>query len=62
MYRAQPVLVVFYQTERGIARVIFTVFQDDIVLVHGFIKKSQRIPKEDLDLAKKRMRSLREGY
>jgi phage-related protein len=47
--------------EQGIARVVFTVFQNEIVLLHGFIKKSQKTPKEDLDLAKKRMKNLKEG-
>lgn len=47
--------------EQGIARVVFTVFQNEIVLLHGFIKKSQKMPKEDLDLAKKRMKNLKEG-
>lgn len=40
--------------ERGIARILFTVVDDDIVLLHGFIKKSQKTPTSDLALAKKR--------
>lgn len=36
-----------------IARLIFTVIDGTMVLLHGFIKKSQETPKEDLDLAKK---------
>ena len=47
--------------EQGIARVLFTVFEGDIVLLHGFIKKSQKAPKEDMGLALKRMRSVKEG-
>ncbi len=43
--------------EGRIARVLFTVFARKIVLLHGFIKKSQATPKPDLDLAKDRMRS-----
>lgn len=46
---------------RRIARVIFTVMGDDMVLLHGFIKKSQATPQEDLDLAKERLRQLRKG-
>jgi phage-related protein len=46
---------------RRIARVIFTVVGDDMVLLHGFIKKSQATPQEDLDLAKERLRQLRKG-
>ena len=40
-----------------IARVLFTVSMGKIVLLHGFIKKSQVTPKPDLDLAKDRMRN-----
>lgn len=40
-----------------IARVLFTVSDGKIVLLHGFIKKSQATPKSDLKLAKDRMRS-----
>jgi phage-related protein len=43
--------------EGRIARVLFTVSTGKIVLLHGFIKKSQATPKPDLDLAKDRMRS-----
>ncbi|HUX91460.1 MAG TPA: type II toxin-antitoxin system RelE/ParE family toxin [Gallionellaceae bacterium] len=43
--------------ESRIARVLFTVSAGKIVLLHGFIKKSQATPKADLDLAKDRMRS-----
>lgn len=43
--------------ENRIARVLLTVSAGKIVLLHGFIKKSQATPKTDLDLAKDRMRS-----
>ncbi|MBI5625911.1 MAG: type II toxin-antitoxin system RelE/ParE family toxin, partial [Nitrosomonadales bacterium] len=43
--------------EDRIARVLFTVSAGKIVLLHGFIKKSQATPKHDLELAKDRMRS-----
>ncbi len=36
------------------SRVLFTVYGPFLVLLHGFIKKDQKTPKEDLDLAKKR--------
>jgi phage-related protein len=42
-----------------IARVIFTVEGDTIVLLHGFIKKSQKTPVEDLQLARQRLKALR---
>jgi phage-related protein len=43
--------------ENRIARVLVTVSTGKIVLLHGFIKKSQSTPKQDLDLAKDRMRN-----
>ena len=36
-----------------IARVLFTVCETAMVLLHGFVKKSRATPKADLDLAKK---------
>jgi phage-related protein len=41
-----------------IARVIFTSREGRMVLLHGFIKKSQKTPQEDLELAKTRLRML----
>lgn len=43
----------------GIARVIFTVDNDMMILLHGFIKKSQKSPLEDLRLARQRLAQLR---
>jgi phage-related protein len=37
-----------------IARVLFCVEQGRMVLLHGFIKKTQKTPQHDLDLAVKR--------
>lgn len=34
-----------------IARVLFCIYSGQMVLLHGFIKKSQKTPKQDLDLA-----------
>jgi len=42
-----------------IARVIFTVFDGYIVLLHGFIKKSWKTPDKELRLAKRRLHILR---
>lgn len=39
----------------GIARVLFTVDKDIMVLLHGFIKKEQKTQLEDLEVARKRM-------
>ena len=41
---------------QGIARVLFIVDGDDLVLLHGFIKKTQKTPPEALTLAEKRKR------
>ncbi len=42
----------------GIARVIFYVENNKMVLLHGFIKKTQATPKKELDLAIKRFKEL----
>lgn len=44
---------------KRIARVIFVVEGDAAVLLHSFIKKTQKTPKQDLDLARQRLRRLR---
>ena len=41
-----------------IARVIFCMGDDHIILLHGFIKKTQKTPKADIDLALKRMKEV----
>ncbi len=41
-----------------IARVLFTTFEGEAVLLHGFIKKSQQTPLGELRLAKQRKREL----
>lgn len=45
--------------DNRIARVIFTVEENKMILLHGFIKKSQRTPPRDLSLAKQRLKTLR---
>jgi len=42
----------------GIARVIFYVEDNTMVLLHGFIKKKQETPKKELDVAIKRYKEL----
>ncbi len=44
-----------------ISRVLFCFHGGKMVLLHGFIKKSQQTPKPDLDLAKKRKREVDNG-
>lgn len=45
----------------GIARVFFTVQGNQMVLLHSFIKKSQKTPQEELDTAKKRLKKFKEA-
>mgnify|MGYP000879547826 CR=1 FL=1 len=42
-----------------ISRVIIAVEDDKIILLDGFIKKTQKTPKDDLRLARKRLREIR---
>lgn len=42
--------------EDGIARVVFTVQDTRMILLHGFIKKSQKTPKNELTTARKRFK------
>jgi len=41
-----------------IARVIFCMGDGCMILLHGFIKKTQATPKADFDLAQKRMKEV----
>jgi phage-related protein len=41
-----------------IARVIFAIVGGEMILLHGFEKKSQKTPSSDLDLALKRKREI----
>ena len=41
-------------THGCIARVIFYVSNGEMILLHGFIKKTQKTPQKELDLAVKR--------
>lgn len=42
-----------------IARVLFCVEPDCMVLLHGFMKKTQKTPRQEIDLAMKRMKGER---
>lgn len=44
-----------------IARLIFVPRDGELLVLHGFIKKTQRTPQADLDLAEKRARTFRNG-
>ena len=45
--------------ENRIARILFFLEGSAMVILHGFIKKQQTTPKQDLDLAKERLRILK---
>lgn len=40
--------------DNRIARTLFAMVNQEMVLLHGFIKKQQTTPQDELDLAKKR--------
>jgi phage-related protein len=40
-----------------IARTIFFVHDETIILIHGFIKKTRATPEQELDLTRKRKRN-----
>ena len=42
----------------GIARVLFTIHENEAILLHGFVKKSRKIPKDDLETARRRRKRL----
>lgn len=43
---------------RRIARVLFCIHDDRLVLLHGFMKKTRQTPKADLALARTRMKEV----
>jgi phage-related protein len=45
----------------GIVRVLFAIVGAEIVLLHAFVNKSQAIPKDAMDLARKRMKECQRG-
>lgn len=45
----------------GIVRVLFTIVGAELVLLHAFVKKSQSMPKEAMELGRKRMKEAQRG-
>ena len=43
-----------------IARVIFCLHRAELVLLHGFIKKTQKTPPQEIELAWRRMKGMRQ--
>ena len=46
-------------SDKRIARVIFLVMSEYMILLHGFVKKSQKTPKSELAIALKRKKDIR---
>jgi phage-related protein len=44
--------------DRRIARVFFCFSEEQIILLHGFVKKTQETPKKELALARRRMKEV----
>jgi len=49
------------RVSQGIARTLFTVEDDTMVLLHGFVKKTQKTPLHELNTARRRLANLRNG-
>ncbi|CCV13137.1 type II toxin-antitoxin system RelE/ParE family toxin [Mesorhizobium sp. STM 4661] len=45
-------------TDGKIGRVIFSILAGEMVLLHGFVKKTQKTPAQEIELALKRKREL----
>lgn len=43
---------------RRIARLLFFMYEGQIVILHGFIKQTQKTPPDELELARKRMKEV----
>ena len=50
-----------FLTQNRIARVLFCIHQGQMVLLHGFIKKTQQTPENDLNLAVRRQKEVEGG-
>jgi phage-related protein len=44
----------------GICRIFFTIYKGTMILLHGFIKKSRKIPKAELKTVRDRMKLFKE--
>ena len=45
----------------GIARVLFTVDDTMMILLHGFIKKTRKIPQKEINIARSRLKQYKEA-
>jgi phage-related protein len=49
--------------QEGIARVFFcTLIGRRVVMLHAFVKKSQRTPRQDLEIARRRQKEVRDAH
>lgn len=46
-------------SSKRITRIFFCVFQKKIILLHAFVKKTQKTPDKEIELARKRQASLK---
>jgi phage-related protein len=59
-YLSNGLLEMRLKGQEGIARVFYCVIKKKtITILHSFVKKSQKTPKNDLDLAMKRMKEVK---
>jgi|SRR5690606_17779143 len=50
------------KSKEGIGRALFCmVIGKEVVILHGFIKKTQKTPAKELEIAKKRLREVQDG-
>jgi len=50
------------KNKEGIGRVFYcTKIGKNIVMLHSFVKKSQKIPKKEIDIARKRLKEVKEN-
>ncbi len=45
-------------SDKRISRVLFCIHDDSLWALHGFVKKTQKTPKSDIELAIKRMKEI----
>ncbi len=45
----------------GIARILFTIDGPNMILLHGFIKKTNRIPRKEIGTARARLKQYQEA-
>ena len=43
----------------GICRIFFTIYEETMVLLHGFVKKTKKLPKTELKTAHDRLKSFK---